>query len=520
MRVTVIIPVYNAEKTLQRCVESILYGLERSIQVILVDDCSLDGSWEICQQLKREYSQINCIQNDRNRGVSYTRNQGLKKALGEYILFVDSDDWVSGKYVSTLLHMAEKQPNSLILCGFYFVNQMQGFKEIFLFDYGEKTKKLPICTTLFELKDKVHLQQLWNKIFRRDMIEKAHIRFDENQSMGEDFQFVLDYMQAAEIQECVVINQPLYYYIRWNENSLMSNFGAETWENAKMRFQQLCYLCGNTLEAKERYQKQIEQLQSNYIYHAMHSGKLTTQEKIETIKKLNANESAQKIYHRYKVTMTKESIKAGVYTVRQVLARGWGKFSRICRQKKIEKIRPQLRNRDITIISQNCIGGVFYHDMKLPFSSPTINLFIREPDFVRMVCNLEYYMNAELELFWGEEYPIGVLGGDVHIDFMHYHSCSEARESWERRKKRINWKNIVILATDRNGFTDEVFRQWKTVRYPKVLFTVNEAFKDESGTIVYSQYAEKNFVPDLIPNREFYKDGVVLSVVNHSSAGC
>ena len=129
-------------------------------------------------------------------------------------------------------------------------------------------------------------------------------------------------------------------------------------------------------------------------------------------------------------------------------------------------------------------------------------------------------MNTNLELFWGEEYPIGVLGGDVHIDFMHYHSCTEARESWDRRKKRINWKNIVVFATDRNGFSNQVFEQWKTVRYPKVLFTVNKAFKDERGTVVYPQYAKKGFVPNLIPNREFYKDGVVLSVVNHNSAGC
>ena len=106
------------------------------------------------------------------------------------------------------------------------------------------------------------------------------------------------------------------------------------------------------------------------------------------------------------------------------------------------------------------------------------------------------------------------------IDFMHYHSCTEVRDSWERRKKRINWDNIVVFATDRNGFTESVFEQWRTIQYPKVLFTVNQAFQNEPETVLYQMYEKNRFVPDLIPNREFYKDGVVLSVLNGSGIRC
>lgn len=519
-RISVIIPVYNAEKTIERCVESIIYGEMRDVSVILVDDCSKDGSWGCCQKLANRYSNVRCYQNEKNRGVSYTRNHGLEVAESEYVLFVDSDDWVSGKYVKELLDTTIQYTDSLVICGLHFRDEVAGYRRDYVWEeYGEKVYHIT-QKDFFDLPEKFHLQQLWNKIFRQDVIEKAHICFDENQSMGEDFQFVLDYMEAAEIQECVVINQPLYYYIRWNNTSLMSHFGPETQENAKARFQQLCRICGNTSEAKERYQGAIEQLQNNYIYHAVHSAKFTSQEKIEIIGMLEGTKNARITYRRYKVEMMKERVQSCLNVVRQLPAGGKEKIFRICRRKKVDGLRAKLHNRNVTIISQNCIGGVFYYDMNLAFTSPTINLFIWEPDFVRMICNLEYYMNAELELFWAEEYPIGILGGDVHIDFMHYHSCTEVRESWERRKKRINWGNIVVFATDRNGFTDQVFEQWKTVRYPKVLFTVNEAFKDESGTILYPQYAEKGFVPDLIPNREFYKDGVIFSVVNHSSAWC
>ena len=93
-QISVIIPVYNAEKTLERCVESIIYGAIRDISVILVDDCSNDGSWECCQDLSNRYPNVYCYQNEKNKGVSYTRNHGLEVAKSEYILFVDSDDWV------------------------------------------------------------------------------------------------------------------------------------------------------------------------------------------------------------------------------------------------------------------------------------------------------------------------------------------------------------------------------------------------------------------------------------------
>ena len=519
-RISVIIPVYNVENMIERCVESIIYGEMRDISVILVDDCSKDGSWGSCQKLAKRYPNVCCYQNEENRGVSYTRNHGLEIAESEYILFVDSDDWVSGQYAKKLVETAELNQNSLVICGLHFRDEVAGYRRDYLWEEGGNEIYRIRQEDFFDLPEKFHLQQLWNKIFRRDVIEKAHIRFDETQSMGEDFQFVLDYMEAAQIQECTVINEPLYYYIRWNNSSLMSHFGVETQEKAQARFGQLCRLCGNTPEAIERCKKEIEQLQNNYVYHTVRSNKLKKREKLEIIKRLKAGKNASTIYHRHKAAMVKEQVIVKLNMIYQVPARVRGKLSRISRQKKVDSLRLQLHNRDVTIISQNCIGGVLYHDMRLPFSSPTINLFIWEPDFVRMVCNLEHYMNAKLELSWGEEYPLGVLGGDVHIDFMHYHSCTEVRDSWERRKKRINWDNIVVLATDRNGFTESVFEQWRTIQYPKVLFTVNQAFQNGLETVLYQMYEKNGFVPDLIPNREFYKDGVVLSVLNGSGIRC
>ena len=163
----------------------------------------------------------------------------------------------------------------------------------------------------------------------------------------------------------------------------------------------------------------------------------------------------------------------------QILKRAKGWLSRRILQHKIAGLRKKVHAEDVTILSQNCIGGVFYHDMGMQFLSPTINTFIPEPGYLRMVLNLREYMAMEPEIHWGEEYPIGMLG-DVQIHFMHYKTCQEARESWLRRVKRINYDKILVLCTDRDGFDDEAYALWKQIPYPKVLFTAHPEYTEDA----------------------------------------
>lgn len=184
-KASIIIPVYNAEKTLRRCVESLVLGLERDIEVILCEDQSKDNSWDICCELVAENENVHGIRNEKNSGVSYARNSGLSKARGKYILFVDSDDWVSQRYVQELLRLANSYPDALPVCGHHFIDKVNVAKHDYLWD--ESSDKIIVeAGGFFDLCDKFLLQQLWNKIFRRDLIEEYHIRFDESQSMGED----------------------------------------------------------------------------------------------------------------------------------------------------------------------------------------------------------------------------------------------------------------------------------------------------------------------------------------------
>lgn len=513
--ISVIIPVYNAQKTIVKCVESLIYGRYKDLEVILVDDCSKDGSWELCQRLTNEYENVFCYRNNKNSGVSFTRNHGLRKSNGEYILFVDSDDWVSGRYALLLLKYARQYPESLVICGAHFYNDVTGSKIDYLWQPGGDDVYFVKQEQFFELPKRLHMQQLWNKIFRRDIIEQFDIRFDETQNMGEDFSFVLDYMEAAKCKQCVILNEALYYYIRANNSSLMSNFGLSNFEKSIGRMEKLFLLCGSqSEEVKKQYYCAVRGLKNNIVYQIARSN-ASKKNKIENIELVMQDGKAMQYYCEQRRVQKRDKIVKWKNQVIVLFNRLNAKIIRKQQNVLIQRLRKKAKmSNQVTIISQNCIGGVFYHDMGMQFLSPTINLYFEQPDFVKFVNNLEHYINSQLVMHWEEEYPVGVLGGDIRIMFMHYNSCSEAKMSWEKRKHRINYGKVLVLCTDRNGFNDEVFEEWKRISYPKVLFTVQERYAKEPGTVVYHQYDSQGFVPDLIPKREFYKDNTLINVVN------
>lgn len=512
-KASIVIPVYNAEKTVRRTVESLIYGTEQNIEIILIEDCSNDNSWKCCQELSNRYPNVYCYQNEKNKGVSYTRNHGLEVAKSEYILFVDSDDWVSGKYVEELLGAAQQNPESLVICGLHFRDEMEGYRQDYIWEKGGETVYYITQKDFFELQKKFHLQQLWNKIFRRDVIEMAHIRFDEKQSMGEDFQFVLDYMEAAKIQSCVVLNRPFYYYIRATRTSLMSHFGTIENEYEYSRLEQLLRLCGErTPEIEKLYKTALEDTKRNYIYHAVH-GEKSKAEILSFIENVMRDGKANQYYRTQKNILMKEQILQRINWLRMLPRRFGGYMQRKKRDKLAAEMKEMLEIREFTVISQNCIGGVFYHDMGLQFTSPMINLFLTGKDFVTFALNLEYYLSLKLRMTWGEEYPIGYLD-DVAIHFMHYYTCQEAESAWEKRKKRIKRDKIIALCTDMEEFTDEVYERWKQIPYPKVLFTAKRKYANEPDTVFFPEYENNGKVPDLIPKREFYREGVLMDTVN------
>lgn len=174
-------------------------------------------------------------------------------------------------------------------------------------------------------------------------------------------------------------------------------------------------------------------------------------------------------------------------------------------------LRKELVNRDFTIISNNCWGGIVYQDFKLPYNSPFIGMFIHTPDYFKLLNNLEYYMNVDLKFTTKSKYdsvnkdretglhsptfPIGLLD-DVELDMLHYASEHEAYEKWNRRKERMNWDNLYIKACEKLLFTHDNLADFASLPFKnKVIFT-REDYRDLENSVHFkdlSVRSELNF---------------------------
>lgn len=141
--------------------------------------------------------------------------------------------------------------------------------------------------------------------------------------------------------------------------------------------------------------------------------------------------------------------------------------------------RIRLRNDNFTIITNHCMGGFIYHDLGKCFLSPTINLKITPEDFVEFAKNLKYYISQDVELHEAPDinYPVGKIRkldgeGYIYIYFVHYKSFEDAVNKWNIRKRRINWDNILIMMTARDGCKNKVLEDFESLDFNnKVCYT-------------------------------------------------
>ena len=168
-------------------------------------------------------------------------------------------------------------------------------------------------------------------------------------------------------------------------------------------------------------------------------------------------------------------------------------------EKKWERAHPAVRQsyrerfvgKTPTIISCNCIGGILYHELGLQFTSPLINLYMRCEDFTKFCEKMEYYLSLEITEYDGDierDYPLGMLG-DLVIYFVHYDTLQQAREKWNERRSRMDFDNIYIIATDRDGFNENLCQRFLDLPYKhKKLFA---HLPYNSRDIVYIKGFEK-----------------------------
>lgn len=146
--------------------------------------------------------------------------------------------------------------------------------------------------------------------------------------------------------------------------------------------------------------------------------------------------------------------------------------AKIWRSKVVNKMKKRNRISTCSIISSNCIGGLVSHDLNLRFDSPTVNLFFEAEDFLEFVENLKYYLSIKLDdvkVDIEKGYPVGILN-DLKVHFVHYKTPEECIEKWETRRVRVDFNNLFIICTDRNGMTLELLKRYLNIPYRKIIF--------------------------------------------------
>lgn len=226
-KISVIVPVYKAEKYIEACTAAILSQTEPDLELLLVDDGSPDQSGAICDRLAEKDARIRVIHKP-NGGASSARNRGLEEAKGAYIMFCDSDDRPYPDWCKELLEAMEQGNTDLCVCGYSCVTDGQVTREaVIACENGQ-----PIDTDLWTLFDVRLLNTPWNKIFRRSVIEENRLRFDETMTDGEDQHFNLRYLQKSG-QRVRILPKALYYYTEDNAASVTSRFIPRMWEQKK-----------------------------------------------------------------------------------------------------------------------------------------------------------------------------------------------------------------------------------------------------------------------------------------------
>lgn len=224
--ISIIVPIYNGEKSLHISIESILSQTLPDWELLLVDDGSTDGSGVICDEWAVRDSRIRVIHKP-NGGVSSARNAGMAVATGTYITFCDSDDYLEPDYLELLLRAAQENPDcGHIWCCFQTVTGYHRENAVPNYSSDEPLRR-------YTLREYMTLHELWldtgpwNKLYRMDVIRRVGLRFPEDLSLGEDWLFNLAYIDASENDAFAVVTKPMYNYVRGNQESLDSKYRSD-----------------------------------------------------------------------------------------------------------------------------------------------------------------------------------------------------------------------------------------------------------------------------------------------------
>ena len=229
-KITVIVPVYNAEKTIKRAVNSITGQSFSDFELILVDDGSKDASGKLCDMLAKEDARIKVI-HKQNAGVSAARNDGMKAASGEYIQFVDSDDYLPDNFLERMICTQEEYGrDTFVWCGLAIVSE-NGARNERVWQFEECDITETDRSALFKLSMQHLLNSPVNKLYHKEILEKYKLIMKADIRIAEDLLFNIEYLERIGADSKIVILNDLFYpYIQNGEVSLDNQYHPDYYD--------------------------------------------------------------------------------------------------------------------------------------------------------------------------------------------------------------------------------------------------------------------------------------------------
>lgn len=286
---SIIVPVYNIEKHIRRCLDSIISQTISDFELLLIDDGSKDKSGAICDEYAVRDNRIKVFHKT-NGGVSSARNMGLDNSTGKYVIFIDSDDWIEPDFISKLSSGLDAD---MSVCTYILENSNDIGHPVIRDGLHDRADiKLLLERGLIM---EAQFSAPWCKIFKRSIIEAYNIRFNKNITIGEDTIFVLQYL--SHIENLYYIHRKLYHC--WHSDSSLSSYGhsSENFFNFEKDLSNISLLMGPAynIDVIKFKATILSNILGNYIqtYRSLQN----RAERIKRVKKLRSVNDIGRIYH-------------------------------------------------------------------------------------------------------------------------------------------------------------------------------------------------------------------------------
>ncbi len=247
-KVSIVIPVYNVENYIERCLNSLINQTMKEIEIIAINDGSIDNSLDILKRFAKKDIRIKVIDNE-NMGVSYCRNIGIQQANGKYITFVDSDDWIDKDTIEIMYSKAEEENCDMVMCTYTkeFASQSRAkifdFPEISIWDEQYIKNNLlrgligPIGNELGNPQNLDSFGTVWGKLYRTEVIKENRFEFVDLKKIGSAEDILFNVYVFNKLNKVIFINKPLYHYWKDNLQSITSKYNPRLKVQRKVFFE-------------------------------------------------------------------------------------------------------------------------------------------------------------------------------------------------------------------------------------------------------------------------------------------